>query len=131
MATLSLRLWAQPHVEKKLGRCVLLDRSPGVVIAVDESGIVAVVLEASTATETNIASGSPPEPRPTLTLTRTAGALPTRAPRRARREGADTPEHSLLERRGASHRRALPVPAAFVHTLRWALVQRAAQRRRR
>ena len=46
MATLSLRLWAQPHVEAKLGRCVLLDRSSGVVIAVDESGIVAVVLEA-------------------------------------------------------------------------------------
>ena len=76
MATLSLRLWAQPHVEAKLGRCVLLDRSPGVVIAVDESGIVAVVLEASTATETNIAPGSPPEPWPTLTLTRTAGGAP-------------------------------------------------------
>ena len=70
MATLSLRLWAQPHAEKKLGHCVLLDRSPGAVIAVDESGIVAVVLEAGTATETNIAPGSPPEPWPTLTLTR-------------------------------------------------------------
>ena len=60
MATLSLRLWAQPHVEAKLGRCVLLDRSPGVVVAVDEKGIVAVVLEAGRAAETNIASGAPP-----------------------------------------------------------------------
>ena len=77
MATLSLRLWAQPHVEKKLGRCVLLDRSSGVVIAVDESGIVAVVLEASTAAETNIAPGSPPEPWPDAGLTRThAGGAP-------------------------------------------------------
>ena len=93
MATLSLRLWAQPHVEAKLGRCVLLDRSPGVVVAVDEKGIVAVVLEAGRAAETNIASGAPPnerarldaplrdaaaaaEPWPTLTLTRTAGGAP-------------------------------------------------------
>ena len=74
MATLSLRRWAQPHVEAKLGRCVLLDRSPGVVIAVDESGIVAVVLDAGTATETNIASGNKGESNNKISTATQAGA---------------------------------------------------------
>ena len=123
MATLSLRLWAQPHVEAKLGRCVLLDRSPGVVVAVDESGIVAVVLEAGTATETN---GAPRASAPRRPFTR-------RRRRRRAVADADADAHrrrrSCVARSGSSGARAAHARRPQIRGRRHPRVLRAARAR--
>ena len=78
MPRLALRLWAQPHCSRTLGRtCVLLEHAVGsgeaVVLCIDLDGVAALVCESGDrAPAAPLARGEPPEAWPALQLQRGA-----------------------------------------------------------
>ena len=71
-----LRLWAQVHAERVIGKCVLLEHAdtPGTVLVLNEKGLAALVFEEADVNGRGRAPlfrGTPPEPRPALQLLRT------------------------------------------------------------
>jgi hypothetical protein len=76
---LHLRLWAQPHCSRVVGKIVLLEHHglDGVVLCIDAAGIACVVCDAHRAPTPEglapAADGLPAEPWPVLQLCRQAG----------------------------------------------------------